>query len=502
MENLRNKILVALLIAVGLTIPIQAKMATMDEALNVASNWIDLVIQKKGSWGDANTAFIQDIQEFKQGQRTIGYFCNVEPVGYIIVSLRKELAPIKAYSARCNLDPAFGEGMADLIKGKMEEILNAIEQQAGPIQTARTEDVSRLVEINYGNAWAELEGDISMVQWDLDSDEGDISAANYQEGDIMLTTNWHQGDPYNHDCPAPPGGDDCTAAHCVVGCVATAGAQVMRHWCWPPYGVGIGYSDFYDWPNMPDSVTAGSPAAERNAVAELSHEIGVAVGMGYCLGSSSPCASTANTYDMEDVYEDQYRYSTVCAKRDRTSYSAVDWFNLMKVDFNVNRVIQYRIKGHSIVGDGWQEIGTTPTRQYHMNYGWSGTSEDTWYTLDALYQPGGGTTNDEYMLENIYPAQSLHSVISGTYTRQSFYYRYFNVDATGTSATFDPGQYLQFLPGITLTCTSTTGGSIRFNSSSSNLTRLFSRNGDRTQGVRLNSGGTIKLNGYGCIKFD
>jgi len=137
-----------------------------------------------------------------------------------------------------------------------------------------------------------------------------------------------------------------------------------------------------------------------------------------------------------------------------------------------------------------------------MNYGWN-NARNTWYTLDALHQPDDGTTDDEYLLENIYPAQSLHSVISpGTYTRQSFYYRYFNVDATGTSVTFDAGQYLQFLPDITVTCTSTTGGSIRFNSSSTYTSRLFSRNGDRTQGVRLNGGGAIKLNRYGSIKFD
>jgi hypothetical protein len=417
-----------------------------------------------------------------------------------VLSLRKELAPVKAYSARCDLDPKSEEGMADLIKGKMEDILKAIEQKAGPIQSARTEDVANIVEINYSNSWANLQGDISTVDWGTDSGEGDIGTMDYQEGDILLTTDWHQNDPYNQDCPAPPGGDDCTAAHCVVGCVATAGAQVMRYWCWPPYGVGIPYSDFYDWRNMPDSVTSGSPSAERSAVAELSHEIGEAVGMGYCLGSSSPCASTAYTSDMEDVYEDQYRYSTACAKRNRSDYTAADWFSLIQSELNVNRPIQYRIKGHSIVCDGWQISGAD--KEYHMNYGWSGTSRDVWYTLDSLYQPGGGTTSDEYLLENIYPEQSLHSIISGTYTRQSFYYRYFNVDATANiGATFDAGQYLQFLPGIKLTCTSTTGGSIRFNSTSSNLTRLFS-NGDRTEGVRLNSGGAIKLNRYGGIKFD
>lgn len=497
--RIKKTIVIALLAVTGLTIPGLAEMATENDALTVANNWISMIIQEKGAWGGANTAFVEDIQEFRRGERTIGYFCNVKPVGYIVISLRKELAPVKAYSARCNLDPKSDKGMADLIKDRMERILDTIERLVGPVQTARTEDVSNILEINYRNAWAELEGDISTVEWGLDPNQGNIGTTNYQEGDVLLTSHWHQGDPYNQDCPAPPGGDDCTAAHCVVGCVATAGAQIMRYWNWPPYGVGSPYNDYYDWPNMPDRATAASPAAEIDAVAELSHEVGDAVGMGYCVGTApeqSACGSYANTYDMEDVYEDHYRYSTFCARRDRPDYSAVDWFNRIKNQLNANRPVQYRIPGHSIVGDGWQETGAGPTRQYHMNYGWDNV-RDTWYTLDALH---GGEPDEEYMLENVYPAQALGSFISGTYSKQSFPYRYFNRDATGNSATFEAGQYLQFLPTITATCTSTTGGSIRFYGASGNSTRLFSR-GDRTKGVRI-YGGAIKLNRYGSIRFD
>jgi hypothetical protein len=82
----------------------------------------------------------------------------------------------------------------------------------------------------------------------------------------------------------------------------------------------------------------------------------------------------------------------------------------------------------------------------------------------------------------------------------SFPYRYFNVDAAGTSATFEAGQNLQFLPDITVTCTSTTGGSIRFDGSSTYNTILFS-NGERTKGARIYNG-TIKVNRYGCIRFN
>ncbi len=490
MKNIRNTILVASLLVMGLTMPVRAKIVTTDEALTVANNWIRMIIQEKGGWGDAKTAYVEDIQEFRRRRRMMGYFCNVKPRGCIVISLRRELAPVKAYSVRSNLDPQSEEGMVDLIKDCMERILDTIEKLVGPVQTARTEDVANIVEINYTNAWAELEGDISTVEWGLGSNQGDISTANYQEGEILLTTDWHQNDPFNRNCPAPPGGDDCTAARCLVGCVATAGAQIMRYWYWPPFGSGSPYNDTYDWPNMPNTVTATSPAAQINAVAELCSEIGIAVGMGYCSGTG--CQSSVPTEDMEGVYENNYRYSSLCSRRNRNSYdNAVDWFNLLKIDLNENRPIQYRVLGHSIVADGWQEIGSTPTRQYHMNYGWGGTADDIWYNLDALNQPGGGTTSDEYMLVNILPVNSVRWTIAGNYPKEAFNYRYFDQDASGSSAVFEGSQNLQFLPNIVVRST----GTIKFEGNS----RLFSR-GDRSRGIRTDSGGISMYSG-GQMKF-
>ena len=490
MDKLKNTILIALLVAVGLTMPTRAEKASIDEALTVASNWINLIIQKKGSWGDANTAYVEEIQEFKRGQRTLGYFCNVKPVGHIVLSLHKQLAPVKAYSATCDLGPESEVGIAGILKDCMERIHNRINEWATRMNASPDKVTADILEINYRGSWDGLNVDAMSFQQELDSE---VEPMNYQSGQVLLTSSWHQGDPYNRTCPAPPSGDDCTAAHCVVGCVATAGAQIMRYWNWPPYGEGIPYEDFYDWANMPDRATAASSAAEIDAVAELCREVGQAVGMDYCGGDG--CQSAAYTYDMEGVFENQYRYHTDCARQNRPDYTVANWFSLIQNELNANRPLQYRVLGHSIVCDGWQIVGAT--KQYHMNYGWD-NARNTWYTLDALHQPSGGNKDDEFLLENIYPAQSLGTELTGPYPRESFYYRYFNMDAAGTSTTFDGGQYLQFLPDITVTCNS---GSIRFNGSASYITRLFSR-GDRTKGARLYGGGTIKLNRFGTIRFE
>ncbi|MHC4475123.1 MAG: C10 family peptidase [Planctomycetota bacterium] len=513
MKIIINTMLIALFVVMLSVSPAKAETVTIDEALTIAKNWVSLIIHHKGSWGDYEVATVKDIQEFKRGQRTLGYFCRVQPKGYIIISLRKELAPVKAYSATSNLDPEHEEGMADLIKDCMERIIKKIEKEVGPIDSPRTEDIGNILEINYRNAWRELEGDAMSFQQKLDSE---IEPMNYQGGDPpLLSSDWHQGDPYNRDCPTPTevGDPDCTAlAKCKVGCVATAGAQIMRYWNWPPYGQGqlpgvrpgevVHYEDSYDWPNMPDSADAGSSPAEKNAVAELCYEVGIAVNMDYCgWPGGDGCGSGANTYDMEYVFENQYRYyqDPGSKVRNRPDYTPIAWFERMKTQFNLNQPVQYRISGHSIVGDGWQETGSVPLREYHMNYGWTGTGDDIWYTLDSLGDP-----NEEYMLENIFPSTSVGSLLAADYPLNVIFpYRYFNLDAIGTAAvtTFSPGQNLQFLPGITVTCVNTSGGYIRFYSSDPFNTRLYTR-GDTSRGVRIDSNGGIRLYQNGSIKLN
>jgi hypothetical protein len=217
--------------------------------------------------------------------------------------------------------------------------------------------------------------------------------------------------------------------------------------------------------------------------------------MNYGCGSSG-----AFTYDMIGVYEKQFRYHKP-RRRNRDDYTAIGWYELLKEEIRVNRPVHYRISGHSLVADGWEETGSGPTRSYHMNYGHGRAGDTTWYTLDA--HPGYDI-NEDYLLENIWPAPALGTPLSGTYPRESFPYRYFNIDATSDSTTFAAGQHLQFLPDIRVTCVGTGGKSISFNGTSSNNTRLFSIKGTLTGGVAAGIriyNGDIKLYYKGRIGF-
>ncbi len=504
-----SRIIVFILIAsmgiLGISGTSQAKLVTIDEAQEAAENWIKLIIEKKGSWGGENDALVEEIKELKQDGRTIGYVAQVYPQGYIVLSLRKELAPIKAYSAAGRLDPDRETGVAGLIKERMKKIVTSIEDQLGALDKISSEALAKVLVTNHQSKWDELIGDPVGLSDKPFSDM--VVKMNYQSGDHLISSSWHQSEPYNDMVPD----GNCTEnsnGNYKVGCVATAAAQIMHYWNWPPYGAPVPlFNDRYDWANMPDRIWTTSPQAEIDAVAELNAEAAAALFMDF------GCAISWALYsDIAPIYRDRFRYSGNAWRRPRSNYgfpfTPEHWFALIKTELNLNRPLQYQIKDHSIVCDGWQEIGDPPLRQYHMNYGWSWECEftdgcNTWYTLDNLHQiPGhGGDIYDESIVTNIYPAQSLGSTLTGTYeTNESFPYYYFDQDATGHSASFQSGQFLQFLEGIIVTNTSTSGGTFRFEGDLFGSTVLFT-GGDTSRGIKIDSG-QIVLSQNGAIRFD
>jgi len=491
MKNLFTVILIASLVIGVVWSPVQAEMVMIDEARTVAKNWVTLVIQKKGDWGGSKTADVGEIKEFTRRGRNLGYFCTVKPRGFIIISFDKQLAPVKAYSDTSDLIPESEVGLADLIKGGMERVINAIGRKIGPVESAREEDFTNILEINYRQAWDELGGNVDIFK---DSLRSGLVELNYQQSQILLTSSWHQGYPYNIQCPGPPSGSACGALNCQVGCTALAGAQVMRYWAWPPG---------YDWPNMPDTLISSSPQVQKDAVARLCHEVGVEAGTDYCDDSSdsacqsSACFASCITKDLLDTFEDHFSYNTEADDRDRNDYSAVDWFEMIKGELNNNRPLPYAIPDHVIVADGWQEIGTLPTRQYHINYGWGASTGcngpcNAWVTLDGIY---GGNPGEEEMIIRVRPSAALGNWLSGNYYPPSLPYRYFDQDATGGDAYFHAGHNLQFLPGIKVT----SSGWMEFRGWSDSNTRLFSiANGSK--GIRIYSGHIYLYNG-GSLKF-
>jgi hypothetical protein len=455
----------------------------------IAKNWIQIITDRYGSWGGNEAAYPGHFEEFRHKGKLIGYYCDVQPIGFMVFSLRRELAPVKASSDRSNMNPMDEDGIASVIKTCMLRIIDTIESVFGNIASVSLASMDQITEIDYRPAWLFIESYQPGSLEKMPDYRG-----NYQEGQVLLTSSWHQFPPYNNNCPHM----DCTNTtngRTLVGCVATAGAQIMRYWSWPPWGVGSPYNDPYDWANMLDVVTTSSPEAQQAAVAELNAEVGQAVGMDYGCEESG-----ATTADMVGVYVNHFRYNSGCTYNYRSNFNADLWFMLIKLNMNLNRPIQYRIPGHSIVCDGWRETGTPVLKEYHMNYGWRNTGSNTWYALDAL---PGGNPSEEYMVFNIVPATAMGTSLLGVYNPDiTFPYRYFDQDATGDLAIFTPGQNLQVLHGIKITGSGPTGNYIKFYGDSGYFTRIFS-NGDISSGIIIGKSGSggIRLSNNGGIKL-
>lgn len=221
----------------------------------------------------------------------------------------------------------------------------------------------------------------------------------------MLTTKWDQGDPYNLLCPY----DSSRHARTVVGCVATAMAQIMKYWNYPSCGEGShSYSpenwrsdydfgtlsaDFanttYLWQFMPNTLSAYSPAHQKNAVATLSYHCGVAVEMMY--GPSSGAYSSCGYWTpacATNAFWQYFKYDSALYHADRYAYADSEWVALIDHELAEGHPIYYSghdtTGGHAFVLDGADLEG-----RYHFNWGWAGYG-DGFYTIDDLSPRSGG----------------------------------------------------------------------------------------------------------------
>ncbi len=237
----------------------------------------------------------------------------------------------------------------------------------------------------------------------------------------LCTTKWDQGKYYNHNCPVYSTGPD---GHCVTGCVATAMAQIMKYYNWPPQGIGshsyphpyfgtIG-ADFsattYDWANMG---TYGNLTTE-DAISTLIFDCGVSVNMDY-----TPIESGANTADVATALVNYFHYRNTIAVIDKSNYDDHDWIALLKDNIDQNHPILYSGSG-SGGGHAWVCDGYDANNKFHMNWGWSG-SNNGYYQVDTLNAGGYDFSSDEEIVANIVPYFAPYCMASRTFT-----------DSTGT----------------------------------------------------------------------
>ena len=202
----------------------------------------------------------------------------------------------------------------------------------------------------------------------------------------LIETKWNQSTPYNQLCPSSS----------LTGCVATAMAQLMKYWNYPPHGISshsyihatygelsADYGNtYYDWENMTNTYGSSSTPTEKTAVATLMYHCGVSLNMKY-----SPNSSGASTSNVPEVLKAYFNYSEDARHLARSAYSSdAEWIALLKAELNLLRPIQYYGSGsgaHAFVCDGYRDDD-----YFHFNWGWGGSC-DEYYTINNM-NPGPG----------------------------------------------------------------------------------------------------------------
>jgi len=208
----------------------------------------------------------------------------------------------------------------------------------------------------------------------------------------LLQSTWDQPWPYNTMCPG----------NSVTGCVATAMAQVMRYWSYPPHGHGYsgywektidgfannyGYlaADYdtstYRWSNMPYSVSGSN-----NEVAKLMYDCGVSVDMNYSPpGSGAWVINGDYPVCSQNSYVKYFGYNpTTIQGVYESNYTYPKWIALIENELNNSRPVQY-VGNDSVHNEGhtWVCDGYDVNNNFDMNWGWSGY-DNGYYSPSAL----------------------------------------------------------------------------------------------------------------------
>ena len=296
------------------------------------------------------------------------YAFNIDGGGFIIVSGEDRATPILGYSDQGRID-------FDNLPAPLRDLLDGYKQEIEYLRTFK-------------------EGEL-VAKTPSIKDSGTVGP--------LIATTWGQEMPYYLQCPVYQGD------YCVVGCVATAMAQVMNYWQYPTsitaksryycYSIGgyvpalsattIDYSlmlnSYCHW-DYDNSVLVQDTYTDAQAqeVAKLGRYCGQAVQMDY-----SPEGSGAYTTDQLNAMKNfGYSNATYYSKGGGwwgggSNYTTEQWEAMLKTEIDAGRPILYSANdpsagGHAFICDGYNSDG-----KFHFNLGWYGTC-DGWYATTAL----------------------------------------------------------------------------------------------------------------------
>lgn len=341
---LHIQFLLVLLLALGYS-PLQAKRITQWQAQQQAySFWGKQMPQKaKAKSRTATTASPSDAY----------YVFNNDAGGFVIIAGDDAVTPVLGYTSTGSFDAEnLPDGLKDLLKSYERQIA-ALGDNYVANQTA--------------------------------------TRAAFTGEKLLKTAEWNQMAPFNKYTPS----------NYVTGCVATAGAIVMKHHGYPAKGTGshsytwngktltANFGHDYDWASMPVKYD-GTNDADFDGVARLMADLGVAVEMNYAKDGSGSYIG-----DLVTALQKYYGYSKLSHLMAIEDVGAEAWNGRLREEIDANRPVLYAASdpaggGHAFVIDGYKD------ESFSVNWGWGGYC-DGFYKIGALNPESvGKPTGDKY----------------------------------------------------------------------------------------------------------
>lgn len=341
---LHFQFLLVLLLALGYS-PLQAKRITQWQAQQQAySFWGKQMPQKaKAKSRAATTASRSDAY----------YVFNNDAGGFVIIAGDDAVTPVLGYTSTGSFD---AENLPDGLK----DLLKSYERQ------------------------------IAVLGDSYQANQTATRAA-FTGEKLLKTAEWNQYAPFNKYTPN----------NYVTGCVATAGAIVMKHHGYPAKGTGshsytwngktltANFEHDYDWANMPAKYDVTNDAA-FDGVARLMSDLGVAVEMQYAKSGSG-----AYIGNLVTALQKYFGYSKLTYLASIDDVGAEAWNAKLRGEIDGNRPILYSasdasVGGHSFIIDGYKD------ESFSVNWGWGGYCNG-FYQIGALNpQSEGRPTGDKY----------------------------------------------------------------------------------------------------------
>lgn len=343
---LHIQFLLVLLLALGYS-PLQAKRITQWQAQQQAySFWGKQMPQKaKAKSRTATTASPSDAY----------YVFNNDAGGFVIIAGDDAVTPVLGYTSTGSFDAEnLPDGLKDLLKSYERQIAALGDNYVANQTATRTA---------------------------------------FTGEKLLKTAEWNQMAPFNKYTPN----------NYVTGCVATAGAIVMKHHGYPAKGTGshsytwngkdltANFEHDYDWASMPAKYD-GTNDADFDGVARLMADLGVAVEMNYAKDGSGSYIG-----DLVTALQKYYGYSKLSHLMAIEDVGAEAWNGRLREEIDANRPILYSAVdsnkgGHSFVIDGYKD------ESFSVNWGWGGYC-DGFYRIGALNpETGGKPLGDKYNL--------------------------------------------------------------------------------------------------------